>query len=178
MSDEPEPVYEDLGYGALPPEYATPEETPGLHRRREAHHANPPTWKRPNVVETVPCMVPSCRKPVEVTDEAMTALIVFSKHLRSRGEEPLDMAKTFNCETCRVEREADWEDRQIVRRERTTRSIRMLKGVEPASPADEREAMKWLEKVMGKGYLVDLLRCIEDKKNGGGKKTRTREHDL
>lgn len=158
-------------------EYDNAEETPGMYRQREAHHAKPPTWKRPNVIETIPCMVPSCRKPVEITDEAMTAFISFSKRLRSLGEEPLDMGKVFNCPTCAVEREADWLDRQEVRRVRTTRSVRVLKGLENGSAADERAAKEWLEKVMGKGYLLELLRCIEDKKSGG-KKTRTREYDL
>jgi hypothetical protein len=156
-------------------DYQMAAETPGLNRQREARHSEGPDWRAPKVVEQAPCMVPSCGNLVDVTDEAMAGFVSFSKQLTKRGEPPLELGKTFCCEACRLGREEAWADKSASRSVRTTRSIRVLKGLEKSSPVDEREAEKWLEKVMGLGYVVELRRAIEEKRANGGRKPRREE---
>ncbi len=128
---------------------------------------------RSTVVDSAPCM--ACKAAVEVTDFAMDAFVTLSKILRARGELPLDMASTFCCPACAKVRESVALERSAARAVRTTRSVRVLKGVERASEADRTEATKWLVRVMGQGYVDELMRTIEEKRSNGGAKPRKGE---
>jgi hypothetical protein len=171
MSDD-EQVWEDLGYGALPPEG----EVTAL-RAREPRHREGASWSKPTIATVALCLVPSCKKPVEVTEEAMGMMETFNAILSRRGEAPLRLNEIFNCGECAVDRAAASMEKSEARRAKTTAAIRLLKGLEPSTRETERDAREYLERVMGSGYVRDLLSAIQERKRDG-KRPQTRKEEL
>lgn len=196
---------EDWGYSAGPgiaADYANAKETPGLDRK-QARQGDPGPWKAPRVVTKAPCWlaVKGCKNQVDVTEEGMDAFVAFSKNLVSRGEKPLDLAKVFTCPDCSKGRALAAADQAARDRESTTAAIRMIKALDGrtldeakrlASNADPKgrfpertdekstvavaaRHLMHLTAVMGSGYVVDLLRAIEEKRSAGKQRKPNRE---
>src|SRR3972149_4315219 len=121
-NSESEPVWEGLGYGAMPPD---PEDAPKI-RAREPRPARPPTWLAPQVVTAAKCMahVAGCTNLVEVTAEGMHALESFTRQIAKRGEPPLNLNACFPCDGCYAERKRAAEVKSATRRGKGTESVR------------------------------------------------------
>jgi hypothetical protein len=198
MSDERETAYEDMGYGAMPADLANETESPGHARVREARHATMPSYSPPTFATEAKCQAhpAGCRNIVAVTEEAMGMFETFNRQLAKRGEGPLDLDACFPCDACRVKRSEVAVDKSAARREKTTEAIRYLKNI----PLDDvnaaydltttgkgaplrtgetvikaMERMAWLAKVMGGGYVGDLVNALREKARSGGKKPRKEE---
>lgn len=174
-----------------------------LRRRpREARHADGPTYQAPNVVAMAKCLAhpTGCKELVAVTDEGMDGITTFSAQLERKGDKPLDMNAIFPCATCRAAREAAWTANTAKRRERTTEAVRYCKnanesdlvegwrcvqaGLAGKMPPDTRQGViaamertEWLRRVMGVGYVNDLLVCLKERESSG-KRGKPRKEDL
>lgn len=104
-----------------------------------------------------------CSNLVGATREAIDALDVFNRRLRSRGETTCQLEECLTCAECSLVRNRIAEERSEARRERTRTAIQQLKGVVVSSDEDRRQAMAWLEKIHGSGYLNDLLEKIRER---------------
>jgi hypothetical protein len=203
MSDETAPAWEDMGYGAMPPELANDLETPGHARAREPRHAHGPTYSPPVFATEAKCQAhpAGCKAIVAVTEEAMGSFATFNRQLVKRGEQPLDLDACFPCATCRAKREAAAGDKSATRRTKNTEAIRFLKASDPMPTEEAMENLRanrvgphlppctsdkvttlmerlgWLTKTMGGGYVADLLTAIRDARKAPAK-SKPRTGDL
>lgn len=153
-------------------------------RAREQRHsdaavgARVASWQGSKPVTSAMCNVSNgtsgraCSSVIGVTQEALDAIEAFNAHLAKRGEGPLSLNECFTCTDCAKVRLEVSEERSATRRERTRVAIRRLKGDESASPAEEREALLWLEKVLGSGYVKELTIHLAERKSSTAKRGR------
>lgn len=192
-----EPAWEDMGYGAMPdPEVLRDRQ---LQRRpRGPQHSDAAVIERigswqPQIVTTAKCA--GCDAPVAVTAEGLDALETFSRKLERDQQPPLDMNTCFSCADCHAKRSTASAQHSAKRRERTSEAVRYLKAAEDKNVGEAmgyvttgrglpewnvgdavkaaHERLAFLVKVMGSGYVVDLLTAIrEGRKTPGRAKPR------
>lgn len=190
---ESKPAWEDTGYGATPdPEVIRDRQ---LQRRpRGPQHTDAAVIQRiaswqPEIVTSAKCA--GCDAPVEVTAEGMDAIETFSRKLERDGQAPIDMNACFSCADCRAKRSDAALRKSTERRGRVTEAVRYLKSAND-NPIGEamgyvttgkglpswnvgdavkaaHERLAFLAKVMGLGYVVDLLTSIREGRKTPGR---------
>lgn len=83
---------------------------------------------RGTVVGHWPCRNPECRKPVEVTDDTMTAMATFNKQLRAGRNPPIASGEVVVCADCMKLLDAQRMRVQEKQRVRTKEAIIELKA--------------------------------------------------
>lgn len=116
-----------------------------------------------------------CGTLCEVTEAALESMATFNKHLRTRGEKPLDTSRTVFCEHCRVIDEQRYQERAESARGEIRWRIEELRNAGGPSPAREEALVRELRD-LGCNDIGAILHAIKEKRRAGGEsKPRTRE---
>ncbi len=149
-------------------------------------------WRKPRIVAQAKCRrhTSGCRNTVDVTEEGLAQLEQFSAILVARNEAPLGLNDCFMCDACVQQRFTVMAQAAAERRGKVTDAVRYLKHADgyaldkatdlvkgsatvPPRTSDDvvaaMERLVYLTKVMGSGYVADLVIAIRDGRKTPGK---------
>ena len=129
-------------------------------------------WDPPKIIGQWPCRNQACRKPVDVTADAVEYFDMFNRMLAARGELPLESSLTVACTECRRLLEDHRAVRNRDRREELRDAIKQLKASK--NPPTEHDLIKRITK-LGHPDVPGLLQALAERT---AKKRAPRHEDM